>query len=85
MQIDQSSGPGLQCPNCKQFIPVTLPMLLSGTLFCIGCGLELSVDQDKSKEGMEKVRALWQSMQDCKSKPEEALPGGIIETNIKRN
>lgn len=85
MQSNQSNAPGLACPNCQQFIPVTLPMLLSGNLFCSGCGLELSVDQDKSKEGMEKVRALWQSMQECKTKPEEALPGSTVETTVKRD
>jgi uncharacterized Zn finger protein (UPF0148 family) len=58
-------------------------MLLSGNVFCSACGLELTVNQEESKESMDKLHEHWQAVQDCKRKPSEALPGGSVSTTVK--
>jgi hypothetical protein len=54
-QIKNRLGnPGLECPNCKQLIKISIQSLLSGLpIPCPHCGLELSVDKNKSKETLE--------------------------------
>ena len=76
-------GHGIRCPECQHLITVTLPVLLGGTVFCSACGLKLSVDQDKSQEGLAALRALWDSQQACETEPAETLPAGHVKTQLK--
>lgn len=45
--------PGLPCPECEQPIVVeALTLLAAKTISCASCGLELSVNMDKSAEAL---------------------------------
>ena len=51
--------PGLDCPQCKVRITVTIPMLLSApSIRCHGCGLVLRVDREESKECLDRLAEL---------------------------
>lgn len=68
MQQANAARPGVPCPECHFRIPVTIPMLLSNaTIFCNCCGLKLSVDHEKSKEGLEMLQDLHKAMENAKN------------------
>ncbi|MGD8941382.1 MAG: hypothetical protein PVJ72_18540 [Gammaproteobacteria bacterium] len=80
---NQAQSHGIQCPKCQHLISVTLPTLLAGTVYCSACGLKLTVDQSKSKESMQALHTLWQTMQRCETTPGETLPAGSVSTRLK--
>ena len=52
-------SPGLSCPECGHHIPTTIEMLLNNSaVFCSNCGLELSIDREESKAGLDQLRKL---------------------------
>ena len=47
--IGSSKTPGLSCPVCGKYIPISIVMLLSGSgLDCRYCGLHLEIDKEQS-------------------------------------
>jgi transposase-like protein len=51
MFTDPQQKPGFSCPQCKQWIALTLNELLArDRFFCMHCGLELSVQNQESKD-----------------------------------
>lgn len=62
--MSQNQGPGLVCPECGHLISVSMTMLLNQrNIYCTGCGLELKIDQEDSKQGLEHLRKLHDAMQ----------------------
>jgi DNA-directed RNA polymerase subunit RPC12/RpoP len=58
-------APGLTCPECGFRIQVTLEALLKDlAVSCSSCGLELSIDQEKSKPAIHAMQNLYSSIQD---------------------
>lgn len=51
--------PGLPCPACGTFIPISLAELLaSHRLICPACGLHLEMDSSSSEKAMKALTAL---------------------------
>ncbi len=58
-EVSIAKTPGLSCPVCAHRIVVSIESLLSGQdLQCPSCGLELSVDEDKSGGALEALSKL---------------------------
>ena len=56
--------PGLTCPQCGFRIQVTLEALLKDLrVCCTSCGLELFVDQEKSKPALNSLENLNNSIE----------------------
>jgi hypothetical protein len=54
-----AAQPGLNCPECSTKIAITIPMLLSGQPFyCMGCFLEISVNQTESAAALNALQKL---------------------------
>ncbi|MCF0199119.1 MAG: hypothetical protein HUK02_07315 [Bacteroidaceae bacterium] len=46
--------PGMNCPQCNQFIPTTINELLTAQgLRCPYCGLQLTINRAESKRAMD--------------------------------
>lgn len=62
--------PGLDCPQCRFRIQISIPMLLLGEpIICPSCGLKLSVDQEKSRTclyELQKVNDAVQKVEEVK-------------------
>ena len=57
-------APGLKCPQCGFRIQVTVETLLKGLpVYCSSCGLELTVDQEKSKPAIDALEKLHNSIE----------------------
>lgn len=58
--MPSSAGPGtLLCPNCREAIPVSLPeLVVSGSLRCSACGLDLHLDQGRSAQSVQLLTEL---------------------------
>ncbi|MCK5002572.1 MAG: hypothetical protein KAS57_06085 [Gammaproteobacteria bacterium] len=64
-----SHDPGLNCPQCSYKIKINMEVLMSGSpIVCPACGLELGVDQEKSKGCINELRKVSDAIQ----KAEEA-------------
>ena len=56
-------APGLECPQCGFRIQVTIETLLKDlAVSCSSCGLELSIDQEKSKPAIDALEDLHKSI-----------------------
>lgn len=52
--MPQQQTPGLNCPQCGQFIPTTITELLSASaLVCPHCRLQLQINRNESKQAMD--------------------------------
>lgn len=57
-------APGLACPQCGFRIQVTVKTLLEGLpVYCSSCGLELTIDQEKSKAAIDALEKLQNSIE----------------------
>lgn len=55
-------APGFPCPQCGVRIVLTIPMLLNqGEVYCGVCGLELVINQEKSKAGLDELKQVQDS------------------------
>ena len=71
-RIQQSSQrmPGIQCPNCKNFIPTSIQQILfSKCLCCPICGLSINIDKRKSDKALE----ILKKVDETQKKSEESL------------
>ena len=58
-EVAIAKTPGLSCPVCGHRMVVSIENLLSGQeLQCPSCGLELTVDQEKSEAALEALAKL---------------------------
>lgn len=58
-----STPPGLKCPICKELIPVIMQQLLYGdALVCPHCGLRLIINKPKSKQALEALEKIEESI-----------------------
>jgi transcription elongation factor Elf1 len=56
--------PGLQCPQCKNLIRLTIEDLLSrDRFFCGCCGLELKLDRSRSKRSLDLMAKVHEAME----------------------
>ncbi len=54
MQFSGNKIPGMNCPQCGNFIPTTISELLSASgLKCPHCNLMLTINRQESKRAME--------------------------------
>lgn len=54
-----STQPGIDCPQCGTRILTSIDMILSRVpIECMKCGLELNVEQDKSKSALDSLKKL---------------------------
>lgn len=48
---------GMDCPVCKQFIPVSIQQLLfEGSISCPHCGLSLTINRTQSKQALDALQ-----------------------------
>ncbi len=58
-EISIAKTPGLSCPVCNHRITVSIENLLSGQeIQCPSCGLELTVDNEKSEAALDALSKL---------------------------
>jgi DNA-directed RNA polymerase subunit RPC12/RpoP len=58
-EIEISRRPGLSCPECRTKLVISMESLVNyEPVRCHGCGLELTIDQEKSKQSIESLRKL---------------------------
>lgn len=56
--------PGLKCPQCGYRIQVAVETLLNNLpVQCSSCGLELFIDQEKSKPAIDALGKLYESIE----------------------
>ncbi len=68
--------PGFPCPECNNHIPISIIGLLAGNSpVCPGCGLNLTLDQRRSKEGLMAAKKLNAGLAKAKIIREEGMPG----------
>lgn len=54
MVTNNGKTPGMNCPQCGQFIPTTIAELLTSTgLTCPHCRLRLTINRNESKKAMD--------------------------------
>ena len=59
-----NQAPGLECPQCGFRIQITFETLFEDLAVCCSiCGLELFIDQQKSKPAIDALEDLYRSMQ----------------------
>ena len=57
-------APGLECPQCGFRIQATLETLFKDLAVCCGsCGLELFIDQQKSKPAIDALEDLYKNIE----------------------
>ncbi len=56
--MQQSTVPGMPCPDCSARIVATMQQLLAGSVACPACGLVLTVDPDRSRLALGELRKL---------------------------
>ena len=67
---DQHRTPGIQCPSCRQFIPISIEQILyNKSLRCPVCGLILNIDKNKS----DKALKILSKVDEAQKKSEESL------------
>lgn len=58
-EVEISRQPGLSCPECGTRLMITMESLINyEPVQCHTCGLELTIDQEKSKQSIESLRKL---------------------------
>jgi len=58
-----NQSPGLICPQCGFRIQVTIEMLLNNlSICCTSCGLELSIDKEKSKPALNSLKEVFKDI-----------------------
>jgi len=58
-EVSIAKTPGLSCPVCRHRIIVSIENLLSGeAIQCPSCGLELTVDNEKSEAALDALNKL---------------------------
>lgn len=63
-----NQSPGLICPQCGFRIQVTIEMLLNNpSICCTSCGLELSIDRDKSKPALNSLKAIYEDIKEAEN------------------
>ena len=74
-EISIAKTPGLSCPQCSHRIIVSIEILLSGrAIQCPSCGLELTVDDEKSEGALDALNKLQRGLnQASKIKSENQL------------
>lgn len=67
-QYSSQHMPGMQCPNCGNFIPTSIKQILfSNSLCCSICGLRINIDKRKSDKALkilEKVDKAQRKVED---------------------
>ncbi len=67
-QVEISRQPGLSCPECGTKLFITMESLLNYLpVQCHGCGLELTIDREKSKSSIESLRKLKMGLDEAES------------------
>ncbi len=65
-EVSIAKTPGLNCPVCSHRIIVSIEHLLSGqALECPSCGLELTVDDEKSSAALEALHRLQKGLDEA--------------------
>ena len=61
---NNNHAPGVPCPQCKNRIPVSIPILLAhSAIFCNNCGIKLTIDKENSQDGLEQLEKLHKAME----------------------
>jgi DNA-directed RNA polymerase subunit RPC12/RpoP len=66
-EVEISRRPGLSCPECGTKLVISMESLLSyEPVQCHNCGLELIIDEEKSKQSIESLRKLQVGLSQAK-------------------
>lgn len=58
-QVEISKSPGINCPECATRLVVSIQHLISlEPVVCPSCGLELEIDEQKSRGALDSLRKL---------------------------
>lgn len=72
-QVEISRTPGINCPECKTRLVVSIQHLIQyQPVVCYNCGLELMIDQDKSKAAIESLRKLQSGLDNASKVRQES-------------
>ncbi|MDF2156881.1 hypothetical protein [Algoriphagus sp. CAU 1675] len=64
--LDISRRPGINCPECKTRLTVSIQNLINyEPVICHNCGLELIVDEEKSRSSIESLRKLQHGLDEA--------------------
>ncbi len=73
MVTNNGKTPGMNCPQCGNFIPTTIAELLTSTgLTCPHCRLRLTINRNESQKAM----AILQKVQNASDRLESATKFG---------
>lgn len=68
-QIQTQRMPGLQCPRCNSFIPVSIhELLVSNHIKCPICGLRLDINRQKSDKALKALAKVEQAQRQVDEK-----------------
>jgi len=58
-EVEISRQPGLSCPECGTKLIISMESLINyEPVHCHNCGLELTIDEEKSKQSIDSLRKL---------------------------
>lgn len=58
---------GMPCPNCQNFIPISMHQLMSmNSIFCPACGLKLDINKNSSEKAREALRKLEEAKKEIR-------------------
>ena len=70
IQHSSQHMPGMPCPNCGNFIPISIQQILfSKCLYCPICGFSINIDKRKSDKALETLKKI----EDAQKKSEVSL------------
>jgi predicted RNA-binding Zn-ribbon protein involved in translation (DUF1610 family) len=72
-----SQPTGFPCPECGDMIPVTRDLLLGfrDRVFCPNCGLQLTLNRDKSQQALREYQHLEQVVQKSQGEIDRSKQG----------
>mgnify|MGYP002641958475 CR=1 FL=1 len=72
-EVEISRQPGLSCPECGIKLVISMESLINyQPVQCYNCGLELTIDQEKSKQSIDSLRKLQEGLSQAEKVKNEA-------------
>ena len=72
--VEIARTPGLNCPECRTRMVVSIQNLVNlDPLICPNCGLELTVDSEKSQSALESLKKLQSGLDEAAKVKQKSL------------
>lgn len=74
-QHTEKLQPGFPCPECSAHIRISMDMLFADMpIICDGCGLELNLEEGKSRKGLKSIGELEKGLRSAERIKEATMP-----------